>query len=314
MTEALREIWKKNFPLWPDALIDKFENEIAIESNRFDANYGSAEKKFYDKTLSEINQDFSWENQYNRDFAPSITLLNPQNQKFATSWQGNWGGFYVFYSQVPEYWINGPRNTAAAHTEDARSAWMMANNVFNYQFVNVSATFRFDARLFYDFSAKFEMQYLPIGTSYSISYLSIMSYSSMSVFPVKLVFRMSATPKKAPYAQIASLIALHENGKDYPGIDYQKLYDFFSYLNAYENYGQQIRGAAEVAIRTVAADLQNYRSDLDSKLLSQKNDLQNLQLSLTAQTQGQADSAKRDIQSLKIQAMGIRLQILGMLK
>lgn len=310
MTEAEREIWKKNFPLWPDALIEKFSDCIHYELNKFDSIYGQDEKKFYDSIVSENSKQFTWDN-ITSQFYAGLSILSPTNQRYTKSQNFDFGAFWVYGSEIPDAiardWVD--------HTEGSRTTNFIATGkIANFYYIPVSASVTYDSRLFSNVNVIFFIRYILTGGPYTKFFGSGLGTSSDYIWPGFPRFHLNFSSVSAPYNQVESLLALYENGKSLPYIDYQKLYEFFTYLSAYKNYGQQIQGSADVAIRTAQADIQNYRSDLESKLLSQKNDLENLQLNLTAQTQGQADSAKRDIQVLKVQAMGIKLQILGMLK
>lgn len=294
MNQALKDLWKKNFPLWPDALFEKFSEQIQIEANAFSADYGKSEKKFYTDSIAAMPREIIYSDvSYN--WRGSFSALNPGNQQFRKSEEWGPGNQSIFSTLRPAgFSLFGPNLTSA---------------------VNPNCFFVWDSRIFGNvLNANWLIDYEITGGNYSYSYMSFMSYDSMTVQPVRPLMKFIFSNAAAGYAQSKSLIALYENGVQMPEIDYAKLYEFNTYLDAYKNYSQQISGSLDVAKKQAQADLQNYKADLDSKLLAQKNALQNLTLQLTTQTQAQADSARRDMQQLNLQAISFKLQILGLMK
>lgn len=307
MNQAIKDLWKKNFPLWPDVLIYKFSDQIEIEANFFNSAFGADQKQFFDDTIKNLNRNFSlvlpgW-------FATAqngqLSLFNPSNPKYYTRQDYNFGRHYLYQDFCPPSQV-GNQNSVW----DQWHAWQpFQKRALDFVFTGI-----WDSRLFGNLDLSVSVNANPNGAPYSMSYLSIMSYDSTMVAPILNVLSVNMVNAAKIYAQSDSLIALHENGKDMPGIDYAKLYEFNTYLKAYQNYGAQIQGAADVAKKTAAADILNYKSDLDSKLLAQKNNLQNLTLQLTSQTAAEAASAKRDMQQLSLQVATIKLQIMGLVK
>lgn len=311
MNQALKDLWKKNFPLWPDVLIEKFSDQIEIESNYFDEQFGAAQKKFYDEQILSVNRNLEFMFNGQRDIYQGINFFSPSNPKYLRSQQWETGNIYVpaapenvFFSDP----VVASGNTGFHTLPELQNGWRI-DLPFRVTVTNVHVSVNWDSRLFGDLNLSFQARFDRSSADITISYFWI-----MQVTPVIIYFLINALNVAKPYRQSDSLIALHENGKDMQGVDYAKLYEFSNYVKAYQNYGAQIQGAADVAKKTVAADLQNYRSDLDSKLLAQKNNLQNLTLQLTSQTAAEAASAKRDMQQLSLQVAAIKLQIMGLVK
>ncbi len=317
MNQTLKDLWKKNFPLWTDVLLDKFADQIEIESNYFDAQFGAPQKQFYADAIAKVNRSVSFPNWTGqRDVFQDISLFNPTNPKYTINqyWESGW--IFPYAAPNVDLYFGGPMidpgNIGRANMDDLRSG--SAQAPFRKFASNYHVNSVWDSRLFDTFSIDWGVQYDRIGPNQNLSFLFIMSYSSAPAAPVNVTFFFNLLNPPKKYAQSDSLIALHENGKDMTGIDYAKLYEFNTYLKAYQNYGAQIQGAADVAKKTAAADILNYKSDLDSKLLAQKNNLQNLTLQLTSQTAAEAASAKRDMQQLSLQVATIKLQIMGLVK
>lgn len=306
MTQALKDLWKKNFPAWPDALIEKFQNEIFIQANQFDEAYGKESREFY---LQKTNFDKSiYYTDLDPRFLTVLSILNPTNPQFTKIETWSPGARYIYVGMFPYSY-------AYSMTDPTDDSTQSSGGPVQKQYVKPSCKFVWDIRLFgSQFDPRWNVIYGQNGDPFNISYLSMMSYDYMKVLPIWTKFSFGLANPALPYKQAESVIVLFENGQKMQGVDYSKLYDFVSYLKAYQNSEQQIISQSVVAKKTAEADLQNYRGDLDSKLLAQKNALQNLTLQLTTQTQGQADSVRRDMQQLNLQAVGLKLQILGLMK
>lgn len=289
MNQSLKDLWKKNFPLWPDVLVEKFAASIEIEANKFDSNYGANEKKIY---ADISNTKLIYSNQINQiNFSITNTLLNPINQKYVNNFDFFTVLSKIFLNIMPE--ISGN---------------------YDYNFankVNLSYRIKYDNRLFSISDDKYNLtiDYVKTDPHFYHSYYGV--YLQPIIPNLNIVFNQSIFK---PYNQTESIIALNENGYSLPNINYDNLYEFYTYLKSYQNYGAQIQGAADVAKKNALADILNYKSDLDSKLLAQKNNLQNLNLQLTSQTAAEAASAKRDMQQLSLQVATIKLQIIGLMK
>lgn len=298
MNQVLKDLWKKNFPSWPDVLIEKFADQIEIEANYFDSNFGFKQKEFYNTSLKNVNRTFKKTlNMFSDTYqVGSISLFNPQNPKFYVS--NSWGpAKQIIYSSI------APVDAVGTEFKYSVGDLPMKNITFEMKS-------QWDSRLFENFIAKFSI--IPIAID--SPYIYYQTFVPIKVFPVENVLEFILLNPIKNYAQSDSLLALHENGVDMPGVDYAKMYEFNIYLKAYQNYSAQIQGAENVAKKTAAADILNYKSDLDSKLLAQKNNLQNLTLHLTSQTAAEAASAKRDMQQLSLQVATIKLQIMGLVK
>lgn len=311
MNQALKDIWKKNFPLWPDILIKKFSDQIEIESNYFDKQFGAAQQAFYSASVP-TKKDFAFGRPWG-DYNFGVAILNPTNPKFKSNAYFDFGQKFPYKYAVPGAPFTGDKIFGL----DSYPTPMVAGSSLafdygpNYFYTHAFGNVYFDARIYENIGSVYNQ--IVTGTGDRIQVFDGWLYEQWAgVTNVNYLLQCSATAKK--YTQSDSLIALHENGIDMPGIDYAKLYEFNTYVKSYQNFAAQIQGSVDVAKKTAAADLQNYKSDLDSKLMAQKNSLQNLTLQLTSQTAAQADSAKRDMQQLALQVASIKIQVLGMLK
>lgn len=303
MNEDLRKLWIQNYPLWPDSLIEKFSAAIEIEANRFSDQFGDSYKTFFIEK-QKISRKFSL-GQASGKVNYNFRILSPSNPRYTMSQTRDFGPQWYYANLVPALdWLGMPANYFGEQ-DLGPSAGLPPQNFFQG-----IPTFTWDSRLFSgDLMVDVKVFYTDTGYTADYSYLAIMSYNSIRVRgATSEVYFLFRNPP-APYNYAASIIALHENGVDLDSVDYQNLYDFFTYLQSYQQYEAQIQSAVVVAQKTAANDLAAYKNDLQSKIIQQRNDLQNVTLQLSTQTQNEAASAKRDIAQLSLQALSIKLQL-----
>ena len=174
--------------------------------------------------------------------------------------------------------------------------------------MRVTARVNYDIRLFGDlsFSPKLRYEKTHFGAQ---SFLNFMSYSSVNGYFLSANYVLKPNSGLLPYSGVQSLIALYENGLSMPDIDYTLLYAFNDTLEAMKKFSGEIQSAAELSAIENSQKLGLYRNDLTDKLKSEKNQLENLSLSLTAATQSDLQSAKRDMLSIALQAQTLKQSI-----
>lgn len=299
MNQSATELWKLHFDSWPQALVEKFSKEIEIELNLFDSQIGLEARNFFESSITPSLRN--WSIDVTGGFQRcDKTILYPTNPKYITSASVDLGWTWF----MPGYYL----------PDSPLYPGFSIENFIYSALVNFTGNITWDTRIF---STPISLSYalghnLLSGQFMVIDNSSARNYWRAYYAQPRMDFSFSNSLQ--PYRGVYSLIALHENGIDFPNTDFGMLYDFQTYLDAYNSYLAEIKSNALISKKTAEADLQNYKSDLDSKLISQKNDLQNLTLQLTSQTQGQADSAKRDVQQLQMQFSAMKLQILGLIK
>lgn len=305
MNQALKDIWKKNFPLWPDVLINKFSKAIEIQANLFTENFGNEERKFFENSKKNIG--FLYSINPLQDF---MQILNGQ----------------IFFDTIGIF--NPPSNytkksNGGESFKKLYFVFLSDNQIYDYDFIIRQIyvrNFSYDDRLIDSVNGfnvsiqskkKIESD-IVIQNQFFQSRNYFLSPSMLDIYELKISINANATFKD--YKGCATLKALYENGVIKNDLDYNLIYEFMDYFNAYVNYENDILSKKAVLEKKSKADLVNYKSDLDSKLINQKNDIQNLTLQLTNQTRIQEESTRRDMQQINLQALSIKLQILGLLK
>ncbi len=305
MNDDLKKIWLSRFPFWPESLLIKFEQGIFIDSLELGYSGSLSFKQWYEENIN-LKRTFSLGAPVGQIY-PNWNIFSPSNPQFTVSESPDFGPRFYFALLMPTNFfplgalLDVPTNLSAPQE-------------IPVTYFRCRATFNFDSRLFYPWNAYALYVYYTDEGRTQISVLSVMNYDTVFVNSVIPEVLIAFANQAKPYSGADSIFALYENGIHSPDVNYDLLIDFITYRNAYLMASAQIESAANVARKNASADLLNYSSDLNSKIVSQKNDLQNLTLQLSNQMQSEVSSTKRDLTTLTMQALSLKLQLTQALK
>lgn len=308
MNAVILENWASKYRAWPRVLLDKFSIEIEIESNKYFPDVRNDLKEFYQKNLKlpVFNNLGAAQGRIDTTF----TFLNPINSRYVAA---NWFDFGHTFSYISLLQIGGWVITEQPFT-GYKDIYDMGNKSFNnvieQRYASPYGNFYYDSRLIVFTGFQIFNRIYSDGQTGSVSYLSIMTYDSMQVLYLtgsQLIIQANGTVK--PYSQAKSLIALYENGISHPDIDYKKLIEFQTYLDAYEKYKTQIESDYQLQIQKTAADLNQYEQQLIDKFNAEKSALQNLKIQIGVALSNEAASAKRDFLNLFLNTQNLQVNL-----
>ena len=301
MTNAQTEFLRL-YPLFPAQLLEKFAPVLACELSAVNPDIGAEYKKFFDDVKPD---DFA----INSFGATTGYALSPSNSRFTASYSTGqlWGWVFSFYGQGQ--WGFGAADAKPPSYPGWEGNYYYGDQPFEARWTPLSITCYFDRRIFSDLSVYPFIDYVQQTGLVSKSFLFIMSYSSAQGYFWTPIFTARINFTKQPFNGVLSILALHENGKDIPGIDYNLLYEFFDVLEAMRKFSGEIKSAADLARSENQSRLLLYKNDLADKLKAEKNQLENLTLQLTSQTQNDLQSAKRDMLGIMLQVQTLKQTI-----
>lgn len=306
MSAYILENWSAKYRAWPRVLLDKFSSAIEIESNKYFPDVRNDLKEFYDKNLKLPV--------FNNLGAPvgrvdaSFTYLNPTNSRYIAARWFDFGHTFSYISVLP---LDGNYGiTLHDPFSGHKDIYDMNNKLTEQRYASPYGNYYYDDRLI-EFTgfAIFNRIYSD-GQTGMDSYLSLMSFSSRRVlFLTNSQLIIQASGIVRPYSQTKSLIALYENGISHPDIDYKKLIEFQTYLDAYEKYKTQIESDYQLQIQKTAADLNQYEQQLIDKFNAEKSGLQNLKIQIGVALSNEAASAKRDFLNLFLNTQNLQVNL-----
>lgn len=308
MTADVQNNWLAKYPAWPLALLDKFSDEIEIQSNKFFPDLRSDCKTFYEKSLSmpAINNLGAAHGRVNASFS----FLNPTNQRYVAAPWFDFGSTFCYVDLYPLESFIGINQAFVGYKDITDISNPIVSGPVTGRYASPYGNFYYDTRLI-DFSgfAIFN-RIFGDGQTANVSYLLIMSYSSMRVEYLtasQLIIQANGTVK--PYNQAESLIALYENGVTAPNVNFDKLKEFKIYLDAYEKYKTQIESDYQLQIQKTAAEINQYEQQLIDKFNAEKSALQNLKLQIGVALSNEAASAKRDFLNLFLNTQNLQVNL-----
>lgn len=307
MTAEILNNWVAKYPAWPSVLLDKFSAEIEIQSNKFFPDVRSDCKQFYEKNI--VLPAFNNLGAAQGRIDASFRFLNPSNSRYTAAQWFDFGPTFSYISLYPLESFIGSNQPFNGYL-DIYDMGLKNQGPIAQRYASPYGNFYFDSRLV-NFSgfAIFNRIYGD-GQTGNESYLWIMSYSSMRVEYLtgsQLIIQANGTAK--PYSQAESLIALYENGIKMPDVNFDRLYDFKIYLDAYEKYRTQIESDNQLQIQKTAAEINQYEQQLNDKFNAEKSALQNLKIQIGVALSNEAASAKRDFLNLFLNTQNLQVNL-----
>lgn len=305
------EDFLQRFPYWPRSLAESFGDllGLALPQSAF---YAKA-KQFYDEHVkASVEAEFltvsqpAWHQNYD------VNFLKPTNAQFTRT-----------LSQEKQY-FETPLNYAAkndlARYTQSELDQARALGFFVTEYVPVAndhwrarmrpyVTTRYDSRLFSNVSNKLYYRFKPDGTKFEYTFMGLLSYDRQDVFGGQTFIVAEATASPAVFSGVNSILALHENGKSFPDVAMQNLYEFKTYLDAYEKNLSQIAATVNNSEAAARDELTRYSRELKTQIDNEQRNLENLAITLQNQTQAESFEVSRDIANLILTAQGVALQI-----
>lgn len=308
MSAYILENWSAKYRAWPRVLLDKFSSEIEIESNKYFPDVRNDLKEFYENNLKlpVFNNLGAAQGRVDATF----TFLNPTNSRYVAA---NWFDFGHTFSYVNLLPLDNGWGISTQPFTGYKDIYDLGNKFFgniDTRYASPYGNFYYDSRLIAFTGFEIFNRIYSDGKKGTVNYLSIMSYTSMQVLYLtgsQLIIQANGTVK--PYSQAKSLIALYENGISHPDIDYKKLIEFQTYLDAYEKYKTQIESDYQLQIQKTAADLNQYEQQLIDKFNAEKSGLQNLKIQIGVALSNEAASAKRDFLNLFLNTQNLQVNL-----
>lgn len=308
MTAEILNNWVAKYPAWPSVLLDKFSTEIEIQSNKFFPDVRSDCKEFYEKNivLPAFNNLGS---AYGRLDA-SFRFLNPSNSRYTAAQWFDFGHTFSYIDLYPleTYFVRQPAFSGNKDIFDIAN--QDYGGAIRLRYASPYGNFFYDSRLITFSNFEIFNRIYSNGETANVPYLNFLSYSSLPVSILtgsQLIIKANGGHK--PYNQAESLIALYENGIKMQDVNYDRLYDFKIYLDAYEKYRTQIESDNQLQIQKTAAEINQYEQQLNDKFNAEKSALQNLKIQIGVALSNEAASAKRDFLNLFLNTQNLQVNL-----
>lgn len=276
------------YPLWPKAMLAKFASVMPFEIAKFNPVINQDIIKLYESLGGEKKIKIS-------DSVENISyLLTPRNPSKLSK---------VYYGReiIRQLWAK-PYNAELI---------IMGPDLSEYR--SYAGQIIYDNRIYASVSGGIAIEYTRIGTPYSYSYLSIMSYSSEFIQNVIANSYFVANTVLNPYRGAESVLAMIENGVQV-NADEKLMQEFVRCINAYKKYGEQLAAANSLQTEKNRQALAEYKAELDTRLLQRKNELADMKTQIAFAAKNETNSAKRDMQNLALSAHSLILQLQDRLK
>lgn len=302
------EDFLQRFPYWPRSLAESFGDLLGLALPESDI-YARAKNFYHENLYSPIVERYLITSQpaWNQSYA--VNFLDPTNAQYART------------LSVEQPYIEIPIDYAVFNSLDKATldAWRASGLRVNEYWPTANSSWRgrmrpyvvtrYDIRLVSSVSNSIDYEFKPDGYKFQYSYLDVMSYSHQEVHSGKSYILAKAKASISNFVGVESILALHENGKSFPDLSIANLYEFSTYLQAYEKNLSQISatvGNSEAAARDA---LTKYSRELQTQIDIEARNLENLEINLKNQAQAEAFAVSRDIANLIVSAQGVALQI-----
>lgn len=291
------EDFLKQYPAWPKPLAERFINYLGYGLADSDE-YKSA-KLFYDTETAKVaSKTIRVAGHLPWSYTFDLSLLNPKNARFTKS--------ASMVQPISPYADNIEIADAGFHLGLYEAA--------GYKSIQPVINVAFDSRIFSSVSAKVLNRFVRKYGPYSMTYMSIMTYTSVNVYGGESYLDAIANGTVNKFSGSTSINALIENEIVPPGINIVEWKEFYTYLQAYNKYVQQIESSAANAKARASDEFKQYEQGLISELRQEQSQLENLAISTGQQMQSEAATIQRDIISLTLQAQMLANQLQGQLK
>lgn len=281
------------FSYWPRSLAESFGDLLGLALPQSDlyARAKSYYEKFVISPVTAESDSYLWMQGYP---VLQINFLSPSNPQFKR----------VLSEQKPYQHI--PIDMAQ---RNILGEWIpfMDSIISNDALLCVpTVQTAYDSRLFSSVQNNYSYVFTPVGDQW----MSQGDFGiSLSVSWGKTKAVISATANIKNFSGAASVLILHENGKTFPGVSMPKLYEFSTYLQAYEKNLSQISATVNNSEAAARDELTRYSRELQAQIDVEARNLENLEINLKNQAQAEAFAVSRDIANLIVSAQGVALQI-----
>jgi len=130
-------------------------------------------------------------------------------------------------------------------------------------------------------------------------------YWAQTIQPAPVTFNT------APYFGIEAIKVMYENGIAIADVNYDEVYTFSTYVNAYKKFATQIDAEKNLLEQQARNTVNAYRQQLDDQAAREYAELQAKKIQLLIAIDNDAKSAQRDFQNMLLTAQGLKNQIGG---
>jgi len=131
------------------------------------------------------------------------------------------------------------------------------------------------------------------------------AYWAQTIQPAPVTFNT------APYFGIEAIKVMYENGIAIADVNYDEVYTFSTYVNAYKKFATQIDADKNLLEQQARNTVNTYKQQLDDQAAREYADLQAKKIQLLIAIDNDAKSAQRDFQNMLLTAQGLKNQIGG---
>jgi len=291
------EIVKAAYPGIPDAILNQYADLLPAEASALNAEFAATDAIFFPAYRASVTNlrmpgtafRYLHPSADQRMYAmnAAFTLLNPQNanDKITANLQAAfWASDTIVLRSPPPHSEGGESGT---------------------RYGTLSLTY--DRRLFANPNLKLiGMKGFSIAPNQGRMYIN-QRYWALTTQSVTVEIQ------RAPYSGIESIKILNENGVSIDGVDYDRVSEFCTYVNAYKKFSTQVDAEKALLEQQAKSNVDAYRKQLNDQAAREYSDLQSKKIQLLITIDNEAKSAQRDYQNMLLTAQTLKQQIGGAL-
>lgn len=292
------EIVKAAYPGIPDAILNQYADVLPAESVYLNTELNNQYPAFsqtYANAIARRNQSAQfqyvvwWARQVNVIMSASIKMLNPQNELERVSYTESLP--FTYSETVDRITTNPFFVDAGPHG----TVYGQANIVY-------------DRRLFNRPSVKQTLhRYVAAEPNRNPNAQAYGDFAARTIAAFQVLF------EAMPYNGLQTIIAIYENGLAIENFNYEKAYEFLTYLNAYKKFSTQVDAEKALLEQQAKNNVDAYRQQLNDQAAREYSDLQSKKIQLLIAIDNEAKSAQRDYQNMLLTAQTLKQQIGGAL-
>ena len=289
------EIVQAAYPGIPIAILNQFAALLPAEASAINTDFASTDAIFfraYQNALKPVqSMTFSYTPTYGRQvgviMSRTVSLLNPQNTSERVV-KDNPCSFTISetvnrISTAPFWAEAGPHSTVTANCQTI-----------------------YDRRLFSAPSLAMVSRQCVGQENNNYAYAQ-----AFGRYIARTISNWRITFQTAKYFGIDAIKVLYENGVTIADVNYDDVYTFSTYVNAYKKFATQIDAEKNLLEQQARNTVNAYRQQLDDQAAREYADLQAKKIQLLIAIDNDAKSAQRDFQNMLLTAQGLKNQIGG---
>jgi hypothetical protein len=286
------EIVQNAYPGIPQQILLQFEDLLPAEASAIDIDFAKADSKFYASYIkhtkpyekqSVIFDKILWPMYGISNVFKTVSMLNPQNAADTVI-------------------ANYPCEFEATATIDYNGSYWTERGPY--------------------YSVKADLQLIYDRRIFGLNGITMQSKTSFHVgapgnpleiwygrYPARTASRWIVSMNVHLYRGIESIKILFENGIVIRDVNYNDVYTFCTYINAYKKFATQIEAEKSLLEKDAANTVNNYKKQLDDQANRELADLQSKKIQLLIAIDNEAKSAQRDFQNMLLTAQSLKTQL-----